>query len=151
MPALFLNPDRPLLRHRPVYAIPRDERYFAEVRSKFLPYRHAADYIAASGCRRIGLWIGWNDWEYPLWAFLQDRSLGRVVIRHVQVTNKSSRARQPERSAFSPCIFVSVNNWGERWAFSIPAGFDRVWQQDSIVIFRPTTELSSQVLPSYSR
>ena len=135
--ALCLNPDRPLIRHRPIYAIPCDERYFVEVRSWYPSYRGAADYITSTRCRRIGLWTGWNDWEYPLWAFLRDRSRDAVEIRHVQVANASATMARTERSAFSPCVLVYVKHWGSRSTFRIPTGFARVWQKDSITIFRP--------------
>lgn len=137
LPGLFLNPDRPLIRHRPVYAIPRDERYFVEVRGLYPSYRGAADYIAATGCRRIGLWTGWNDWEYPLWAFLNDRSLDRAEIRHVQVTNVSARMTNAEQDGFVPCVLVYVRNWPDKSSFRVPAGFARAWQKDSITVFRP--------------
>src|SRR4029079_17605623 len=88
LPPLFLNPDRPLVRHRPIYAIPRDERYFVEVRRLYPSYRAATDYIVSTGCHRIGMWSGWNDWEYPLWALLRNRSFD-VEIRHVQVESAS--------------------------------------------------------------
>lgn len=137
LPVLFLNPDRSLVRHRPVYAIPRDERYFVEVRGKYPSYRGAADYIVAAGCRRIGLWVGWNEWEYPLWALLRNRSLDGVEIRHVQVANASARMTHTESSGFSPCMLVSVRNWPTLGSFKIPPDFARVWQKDSIAIFRP--------------
>jgi len=38
--------------------IPRDERYFVEVQGWYPSYRSAAGYIAATGCRQIGLWTG---------------------------------------------------------------------------------------------
>ena len=144
IPPLFLNPDRSLVRHHPVYEIPRPERYFVEVSNKYQSYRGAADYIAAAGCRQIALWTGWNDWEYPLWALLRDRSF-HVEIRHVQVANASARMAHTERSQFSPCMIVSVKNWDQRGTLKVPTGFSRVWQKDSIMIFGPATGLTSSM------
>jgi hypothetical protein len=136
LPSLFLNPDRSLIRHRPIYAMPRDERYFVEVRGLYPSYRAAADYIASTRCRQIGLWVDWNDWEYPLWALLRNRSL-EVEIRHVQVENPSARMTRTERSGFVPCVLVYMKNWTDKTSFRIPTGFAKAWQQDSITVFRP--------------
>jgi hypothetical protein len=147
LPALLLNPDRPLIRHRPVYAIPREERYFVEVLSKYPSYRGAADYITAAGCRRIGLWVGWNDWEYPFWALLRDRSFDGAEIRHVQVVNKSATMSHTEGGAFSPCILIAVKTTDARGSLKVPPDFTRVWQKDSIEIFRPVAGLLIQTSP----
>jgi len=143
LPPLFLNPDRPLIRHRPIYAIPRDERYFVEVRRLYPLYRAATDYITSTGCHRLGLWTGWNDWEYPLWALLRNQSFD-VEIRHVQVTTPSAHLTDTERSGFTPCALVSIKNWATSVPFQPPTGFARTWQKDSISIFRPVTDLPSQ-------
>lgn len=145
LPPLLLNPDRPLIRHRPIYAMPRDERYFVESRGLYPAYRAATDYITSSGCHRIGLWTGWNDWEYPLWALLRNRSFD-VEIRHVQVTQASARATGAERGDFTPCMLVALRNWGTQGSFITPKNFARTWQQDSIKIFRPVISDSSRAL-----
>lgn len=78
--------------------------------------------------------------EYPLWALLRNRSLDGMEIRHVQVANASARMTRTERGGFSPCMFVSLKNWGARASLKIPLGFARVWQKDSITIFRPVMD-----------
>jgi hypothetical protein len=142
LPPLLLNPDRPLIRHRPVYAMPRDERYFVESRGLYPSYRAATDYITSTGCHRIGFWSGWNEWEYPLWALLRNRSFA-VEIRHVQVTTASARMTATERSGFTPCMLIAIRNWPTQGSFIIPKDFAPTWQQDSIRIFQPVVSASS--------
>jgi hypothetical protein len=146
LPPLLLNPDRSLIRHRPIYAIPRDERYFVESRGLYRSYRAATDYIASTGCHQIGLWTGWNEWEYPLWALLRNRSFD-VEIRHVQVTTASAQMIDAERGDFTPCMLVAIRNWNTQGSFVTPKGFARTWQQDSIKIFRPVISDSTRALP----
>ncbi len=70
------------------------------------PYRVAGGIAKDSGCPVIGLELGFDDWEYPLW-WLLDEASGRGTRRllNVGVRNPSSKtaAEGPE-----PCIVIST-------------------------------------------
>jgi len=96
----------PLLGPRSVWHLPRNDQYFLRnpaVRRSFL---EAAALMRQRRCERIGLVMGWNDIEYPLWVLFRDGG-SRPHVVHVNVDNAS--ARTGEGAAFLPCLVVSVD------------------------------------------
>jgi len=98
LPALFFNQGRelvplwrnrplPLSRDRPSYLVQsRDEKLFAQQPQLLAPYRDAVDVIVRSQASQIGLALGGDSWEYPLWRMLRDRNPHRPVrIEHVDL------------------------------------------------------------------
>jgi hypothetical protein len=82
-----LRRDRPLplLRDRPSYlTTSRDERLFVNQPALLAPYRDAVDIIVRSNASRVGLVVGGDSWEYPVWRLLRDRNPGHPVrMEHV--------------------------------------------------------------------
>jgi hypothetical protein len=81
------NRPLPLRRDRPSYlAQSRDERLFVSQPQMLAPYRDAVEQIVRSNASQIGLILGGDSWEYPVWRMLRDRNLDRPVrIEHVGV------------------------------------------------------------------
>jgi hypothetical protein len=51
------------------------------------PYRCAIHVIARSNASQVGLILGSNSWEYPVWRMLRDHKLDHPVrIEHVNVS-----------------------------------------------------------------
>jgi hypothetical protein len=98
LPVLLLNQSRqlvpiardwplPLRRARPSYlATSQDERRFVNQPQLLASYRDAVDTIVRSRAARIGLVLGGDSWEYPVWWMLRQRRLDhRVRIEHVML------------------------------------------------------------------
>jgi hypothetical protein len=88
LPPLLFNQARelvPLSRSRPSYlAQTRDEKLFVDQPGLLAPYRDAVEAIVRSDGSQIGLLLGEDSWEYPLWRMIRDRSPGRPLrIEHV--------------------------------------------------------------------
>jgi hypothetical protein len=87
LPALLLNFSRPLmpLHDRPSYLMQSyTERLFVNQPSLLEPYRDAVDVIDRSKASQVGLILGGNSWEYPIWSMLRTRKLDHPVrIEHV--------------------------------------------------------------------
>jgi hypothetical protein len=71
---LFLNVSRPLLTSpssskRTIWGASREELLFANRRGLEEEYRRACDALIGSGAKKIGLVIGGDSWEYPLWWY----------------------------------------------------------------------------------
>jgi hypothetical protein len=81
LPPLLLNSTRQLItfHNRPSYLLqPYAERVFVE------PYRDAVEVIVRSKASQVGIVLGGNDWEYPIWSMLRARKLDYPVrIEHV--------------------------------------------------------------------
>ena len=91
IPELFWNVWQAPDHARSVWNQSRDELYFSELNLSALRskprwrerYFAAADILARADARSIGLVIGSNSWEYPLWALLRTRMPAMPQIRHI--------------------------------------------------------------------
>jgi len=84
--------------------------------------------VEGMGCKRVGLILGGDGWEYPLWPLLQARLGEGLRMEHVLVQNASTRFAAPVRPA--PCALLVVGqdigkavDWQgrtfvERWRWS---------------------------------
>jgi len=90
IPWLLGNATRPLLGNWSVFRVPRTEMYFASRPDVERGYLDTIDYLVATDRREIGLVLGGDDYEYPLWALLGQRSGGAVRFRHVNVANETA-------------------------------------------------------------
>lgn len=139
LPALVLNPPRPLVWRIPIYSIPRERQYFAENYPPYRTYRDAADYLASVGCYDIGVWLRGDGEEYQLWPLLQARAarVGRQIrIRHVLVGNETVKLEgRLAGDNFRPCALVFMFPQVPASALPVPAGFNPVWERDSFRIY----------------
>ncbi|MGZ5001492.1 MAG: hypothetical protein ACXV7F_14470, partial [Methylomonas sp.] len=108
LPLIFWNYSRPLLASKNVFNTNRTEQYFRNRPSLTSSYAEAASLISNEHCRQIGLYLDFDDWEYPFWAMLQ-QDLGKDVrIEAVNVENVSAR-KYKEFPEFTPCAVLAVN------------------------------------------
>lgn len=77
-------------------------------------YRGAADVLARSGCRDVGLIQAIESWDYPLWALAREAG-SDLRIRQVQVGNATA-ALAPEPRV-PPCALVVL---GSPMNFPVP-------------------------------
>jgi hypothetical protein len=136
-PFLMHNRSHPLLGEQSVFNTGRIEQYFRQGPGIRAEYIGATSFIRSSGCNQVGLMLGWDDYEYPLWALLpQAREGGRM--EHVGVTNSSSLlvTRWPR---FTPCAVVVVRGPGEETLELDGRAYQRAWsggrQADRVEVF----------------
>lgn len=96
---------RPLVGPESVFRSDRTAQMFRNRPERLQPYRDLASRIQASGCRRIGLVSGYNDYEYPLWILLDPGVERRFRIEHVEVENESTPLLD---RGFHPCFTASL-------------------------------------------
>jgi hypothetical protein len=118
LPWLLFNASRPLLplprtlvaRIAPsvqappsIFTAPRQEQYFRNSPWVMESFVACASRIKAAGYTRVGLRLGIDSWEYPLWALLGPG----VRIEHVGVANRSAVCR---RDGFVPEVVVAADD-----------------------------------------
>lgn len=75
-----------------ILTLSRQEIYFSSNHKELRdPYHDVLSRAARDGCARLGLVLGPDDWEYPIWTILDATGLP-VKIQHVAVRNLSLRA-----------------------------------------------------------
>lgn len=88
---LLANVSRPLLpisqsaRQKSVWTNQRDKLVFNNKDADYYRnYTDAAAAIAQTGGKRIGLLIGGDSWEYPLWRYLRKNAAAMPRLEHVK-------------------------------------------------------------------
>ena len=114
MRPLTVNRLAPLVGPYTVLNTPRIHQSFQSFGNRpsqrELDYVGAAEFLRSRKCADVGVLLGWDDWEHPLWVLLAN---GRGRIEHVGVTNRSAHL-EGRRPAFAPCgIVVAVNSLEE--------------------------------------
>jgi hypothetical protein len=127
LPWLLFNDVRPLItvqipspEHAPymvssvtsvsILEAPRSSLYFYANHRLEAGFRRAVHLLEEQGCYRIGLFKGWDDWEYPLWPLLQTETTRRIRIEHVGVRGPSGELAEREPFAsFSPCAYLKID------------------------------------------
>lgn len=91
--------------YRQAREYPRGWQYFASQPEWGVPYVHAADTLADTGCTDIGFYASSDAWEYPLWTLLHETGRFPVRIEHVNVQNVSQRQQS---TPFDPCAVIVI-------------------------------------------
>lgn len=85
---VFYNERRPIVGKKNIFNTARIEQYFFYRKFMALPYILASQYALGPGNLRVGLLLGEDDWEYPLWVLLKNQRKD-LRIYHVSVDNVS--------------------------------------------------------------
>jgi hypothetical protein len=148
-PALLFNKTRELLplgpQHyfpqgfdaRPILTQSRIEGLFANQPQLFGVYSAAINAIMATNATRIGLVLGQDAWEYPIWALLRQRAPDRSFrIEHVDLPGAPSYPLGP----FAPQALFWDRGIGEAPASMVVDGreFHRIFESGPISFHRDT-------------
>jgi hypothetical protein len=107
LPYLVFNQSRSLVGRRNLFTMSRRELMFYNRPHLQGPYERVVHDLAAARCDRIGLVMGVDDWEYPLWSIMRDSMPAGFVVRHNHVANASSMHDAPSTGVGShPCRMV---------------------------------------------
>ena len=109
---LLENWIRPLRGPRSIFQTSRESRYFADIRSMENEgsYVTAADVVARSGCRDVGIDISKNQLEYPFQALALERN-PNIRFQHAGVENTSNRYRK--QGTPQPCAVLCLDCQGD--------------------------------------
>ena len=107
-PALLGNQTRPLIGARSVLSTPRTDQLFINRPDLRDPYVGAVEFLASRGCRDLGLILGGNEWEYPLWVLLREQPGSPPSVRHLRVQNVSRGLVEEFSERPLPCAIFSM-------------------------------------------
>jgi hypothetical protein len=131
IPWLFFNTSRPWIGKTNIFTTPRKEQYFANNPAFSLSYNKAIDLLHRSDCLNVGLALGGDSWEYPLWVIAKNKNLP-IRFEHILVNNASERLSYP-RGDFLPCAVIAESN-----------------DQRETIVTSGKTFVKSQILPFLS-
>jgi 4-amino-4-deoxy-L-arabinose transferase-like glycosyltransferase len=139
LPLVFYNKSKPFLGKINVFTTNRNQQYF-EYRPELAgPYIEAAQILSGLHCSDIGLDIGLDDWEYPLWVLLREKTNGVIRMEHVNVTNISQRKNDVNHlSTFNPCAIFAVNSDPPNTVSIGDIVYLREWSSDPVSVYTRT-------------
>ena len=107
LPWVFANTSRPLVGQSNIFNTSRIEQYFSNRPRVKNDYIKAAQAIRSKGCSHIGLYMGGDDWEYPLWVLLKEDKNDGARLEHVTVRNVSAlKSSEHPFNNFDPCAVI---------------------------------------------
>ncbi len=132
VPSLFYNERHPLVGKANVFNMNRTQQYFSYRKFMALPYVIAVKYASLRCDSHVGLLLGNDDWEYPLWILLKKEKPGLKIV-HIGVSNVSNTlGRKREVSAViselsDPPTVLKLNeeNYLKRQQFSFMSVYEK--------------------------
>lgn len=111
-PALFLNRTRAFVGlpgfSESFWSKTPEQILFAKKPSLQQQYQAAVDFVARRSNHEIGLMIGADDWEYPIWRLLRQVEARNLRIEHIGLTGRSGTMPYP-LGAFSPTVLMVMS------------------------------------------
>ncbi len=123
---LVHSTTRPLVGPYKLMQTDRRGYYFLKTPESAGIYMRAAAVINASQCRDVGLLLGGDTWEYPLWALT---GYGQVKFRSIGLGGKEAGR--------SPCLAVRLDASVDKLWCADGQCFVKVWEESPIGIFVP--------------
>ncbi|MEH2069344.1 MAG: hypothetical protein V7K47_14475 [Nostoc sp.] len=109
LPWVFVNRFRPIVGSNNIFQVSRIEQYFSNRPYLKPSYTEAVEFLNFQKCSNIGLSMGNDPWEYPLWVLLQQNNPQIVKIEHINVSNISAVfAKNSSAQEFEPCGIISM-------------------------------------------
>jgi hypothetical protein len=124
------NPSRPIIGPDSVFDKDRVSQYFTNRQDIMQPYKMAADLIRMRNCKKIGLIIGSDDWEYPLWV-LTGASNGESRIESINVGNSSSLFS----NSFTPCAIITTVSKPEQMMMFEETTYSMMLEATPVAVF----------------
>lgn len=123
-PWILFNESRPLLGRASIFRTSRVQQHFSHHPALRDPYTRAASFVGRLGCGEVGVVLGSDDWEYPLWVLLR-RAMPPprpLHIEHAHVrgaasphTWRSARGRPCALIVTRPLASYIVSYRGQRY------------------------------------
>lgn len=116
----------------------RTEQYFSSRPDLKEDYLGAGNFIQSQACTQIGLALGGDTWEYPLWAILNNHAESSLRIEHIHVNNDSaSQVPNVYYQSFSPCALVAIGTEiaDKNEFYALQNTYKREWHQGSVSVF----------------
>ncbi|MCL6752687.1 glycosyltransferase family 39 protein [Nostoc sp. CCCryo 231-06] len=141
LPWVFFNRYRPIIHSNNIFQMPRIEQYFSNRPFLKGTYTGAVEFLNSKKCSNIGLSMGNDPWEYPLWVLLQQNNRKVVKIQHINVTNISaSLEKEAYFQDFEPCGIISMETKKSKQKKSLEINFKgqtyvRSWDSPELGVF----------------
>jgi hypothetical protein len=117
IPPLLFSASRPIFENSyfqtispSVFNLTKEEITFVNRSNLKMPYLKSLNNIADKQCYDIGLYLGEDSWDYPLWAIAKQTMTPRQVrFRAINVAPALENISNNPNQTFIPCAILSVD------------------------------------------
>ncbi len=106
LPWLISNVSRPLIGKNNIFVTPRNQQYFANLKSAAASYADVALEIQNYQCHNVGYGLGDDRFEYPLWIILKKNNWKDLRIEHMLGNTPSFAKLSYPLGNFTPCAIL---------------------------------------------
>jgi hypothetical protein len=92
-----------------IWHVGRTAQYFSNRRDLLDSYVNAAGVVKSTDCTSVGLYMGENDYEYPLWVLLRAGDSRTLRIEHVDVDAAWGGTAYP-LGQFQPDVIIRTDS-----------------------------------------
>ncbi|AKG20183.1 glycosyltransferase family 39 protein [Calothrix sp. 336/3] len=141
LPWLAFNRYKPLIGHQNVWQTARIEQYFSNRPNMQKTYQESVKFLQEKNCSKIGLMMGNDAWEYPLWMLLSEAGMKDLQLQHINVNNNSGlKTHIAQNNTFNPCAVFYMETKRSKQAQVEEVSFQgnkftRSWVGEQIAIF----------------
>jgi hypothetical protein len=137
LPSFVFSATKPILGANSIFNSSRTDQYFVGRPDLEGTFGAAAQAIVEMQCRNVGLMMGGNDWEYPLWVMLEQRIGVDLRLEQVNVTNISGKKLAPKEGdkSFEPCAILVLNPAPENPIVVSGKTFVRRWSSGGVNVY----------------
>ncbi|MCW5316314.1 hypothetical protein GTQ43_21590 [Nostoc sp. KVJ3] len=141
LPWVFFNRYRPIIDSNNIFQTPRIEQYFSNRPYLKTTYTGAVEFLNSKKCSNIGLLMGKDPWEYPLWVLWRQKNLEIVKLQHININNISAILEKEDfYRDFEPCGIISMETKKSKQKKAQEVNFKgkiylRAWDSPDIGIF----------------
>jgi hypothetical protein len=124
----------PLMGEGSVVRTDRIDQYFRSFRDLKAEYVGAAEFLRSQNCTEVGLLLGWDDVEHPLWALLPRLRAPGGRAQHIGVSNSSAHL-ESRTPPFTPCgVFSRSKLTGEKLTVG-GRSYRLAWSSNRVKVF----------------
>jgi hypothetical protein len=136
LPFAFANISRPLIS-LDWAKLDREKLYFNNNKALYRDYRAATDLLKNERAERVGLFLGGDDWEYPLWA-LTGEVVRRTGMNFQYVQGNGNPTSAIDVSSLPAHVVATIPL--EQWQYH--ADYHAIYSSETVSVFRLQSDLS---------
>ena len=134
-PIIFHNMHRPLAGESGLRAMPDIVNLFRAQPELQSSISNLSDVVRKQRCGRIGLIMGEDDWEYPLWHLLRNSKGVRPHLMHAACEVKEFPHKQIEQEE-NACMLIWFDAPAEAEVLCYGRSYQEIFREGKIALFK---------------
>lgn len=138
IPLLLSSATKPVMGVHNVFNTPRELQFFISNPNFKNSYVEISDLIKSLNCKKIGLQAFADDWEYPLWASLNQDTDDKSTIEYISTPFKITNNTLIEKSnSYIPCAIVTPGRYDSQSIVHMNINYSLIYSAKFLNLYVP--------------